>query len=159
MNEKKINTISPQPHRGCIIVNQQYPEPTVGGLIISPKGRMFLMKSHKWEGYYVIPGGHIELGETMEQALKREIKEETGLTISDIKLICIQEFIFGKTYHKPKSHYIFFDFLCKSNTEKVRLNEEGHSPVWVTPRETLALPLEPFTRKAVLEFLKKNQNK
>ncbi|OFY66825.1 MAG: hypothetical protein A3H98_10930, partial [Bacteroidetes bacterium RIFCSPLOWO2_02_FULL_36_8] len=116
------------------------------------KGRIFLMKSHKWEGYYVIPGGHIELGETFEQALRREIKEETGLTISDIRLICVQEFIFGKTYHKSNSHYIFFDFLCKSKTEKVHLNEEGHSPIWVTLKEALDLPLEPYTRKVVEKF-------
>jgi len=46
------------------------------------------MKSHKWHDAYVIPGGHIELGETAEEALRREIKEETALDIYGIEFIC-----------------------------------------------------------------------
>ena len=38
---------------------QHYPEPTVGALIFDPDGRLFLMKSHKWAGKYVVPGGHV----------------------------------------------------------------------------------------------------
>ena len=64
---------------------QKFPEPTVGALIVNPKGKIFLMKSHKFNGMFVVPGGHIELGETMEQALKREVKEETNLDISEMK--------------------------------------------------------------------------
>lgn len=45
------------------------PEPTVGALIFNPQGEIFLMKSHKWRNKYVIPGGHIELGETIAATL------------------------------------------------------------------------------------------
>lgn len=57
-------------------MRQKYPEPIVGALIFNNKDEIFLMKSHKWEGKYVIPGGHIELGETIEEALKREVKRK-----------------------------------------------------------------------------------
>ena len=50
---------------------QQYPEPTVGGLVFDPDGRLLLVRSPKWLGKLVIPGGHIEMGETMEQALTK----------------------------------------------------------------------------------------
>ena len=69
-------------------MSQQYPEPTVGALIFNLEGKLFLMRSHKWRGQYAVPGGHIELGETMEQALRREVKEETNL---DLSLIHISE--------------------------------------------------------------------
>ena len=59
-------------------MTQQYPEPTVGALILNKESKILLVKSHKWQNNYVIPGGHVELGETLQDTLKREIKEETG---------------------------------------------------------------------------------
>ena len=69
---------------------QNYPEATVGALIFDPAGRLFLMQSHKWAGKYVVPGGHVEIGETLEAALRREVMEETGLTIHDITFVGVQ---------------------------------------------------------------------
>ena len=129
---------------------QLYPEPTVGGLIFNPEGRFLLLKSHKWLGKYVIPGGHIELGETMEQALKQEIKEETNLDIYDI------EFIFDKTFWQ-KGHYIFFDFACKTDLTDVKLNDEAEKYVWVTIAEGLTLPLDPYTKIVIEAYLKKQK--
>jgi nucleoside triphosphatase len=70
---------------------QKYPEPTCGAIIFNRNNKIFLMRSHKWHGKYVIPGGHIELGEKMKDSLKREIKEETGLEIYGIKFVCFHE--------------------------------------------------------------------
>ena len=66
--------------------NQQYPEPTVGALIINEHEKIFLFKTHKWGNNYAIPGGHIELGETMQEALIREVKEETNLDIEILQV-------------------------------------------------------------------------
>ncbi len=132
---------------------QQFPEPTVGALIFNPEGKIFLMKSHKWQGKYVIPGGHIELGEKMEEALKREIKEEAGLDIFGIKFLFFQEFIFDKAFWKMR-HFIFFDFVCKTNSSKVTLNSEGQEYIWATLDEALKLPVEPYTGRAIKELVK-----
>lgn len=130
---------------------QQFPEPIVGALIFNPEGKIFLMKSYKWRGKYVIPGGHIELGEKMEDALKREIKEETGLKIYDIEPIFFQEFIFAKAFWK-KRHFIFFDFACKTKSTKVKLNSEGQEYVWTTLSDALKLSIGPYTRKQFLSI-------
>ena len=137
------------------MAKQQFPEPTVGALIFNSDREIFLMKSHKWRGKYVLPGGHIELGEKMQDALKREIKEETGLDIFDIEFICFTEFIFDKAFWK-KRHFIFFDFAAKTKTTKVKLNSEGQEYIWVPIQKALKLPIEPYTRKTIKEFLKKN---
>ncbi len=130
---------------------QKYPEPTVGALIFNQEGKIFLMTSPKWRGKYVVPGGHIELGETIEQALKREIKEEANLDIFDIKFINLQEFIFGEDFHK-KRHFIFLDYACKTKTTNVVLNEEGSGYIWATIDEALKLPIEPYTRTTILKY-------
>jgi 8-oxo-dGTP pyrophosphatase MutT (NUDIX family) len=53
---------------------------------------------HKWAGKYVVPGGHVELGETLEAALRREVAEETSLNIHDIRFVCVQEFIYDPAF-------------------------------------------------------------
>jgi nucleoside triphosphatase len=133
---------------------QQYPEPTVGALIFSPEGKLFLMRSHKWRNKYVIPGGHIELGESMEQALRREIKEETGLDIDNIEFIGFQEFILDDAFWK-KRHFVFFDYACTTESVQVTLNDEAQEYIWVPLAEALALPVEPYTCRTIQTYIQR----
>ena len=127
---------------------QQYPEPTVGALIFNSQDEVLLMRSHKWRDKYVIPGGHIELGERMEDALRREIAEETGLAIKDIEFIGYQEFVYDDAFWK-KRHFIFFDYVCRTDSVSVTLNDEAQEYVWVSLEQALALPVEPYTRQTI----------
>jgi len=136
---------------------QQYPEPTVGALIFNPEGKLFLMRSHKWKGKWVVPGGHIELGERMEDALRREVKEETSLDIYDIQFLCFQEFIYDERFWK-RSHFIFFDYACRTDSAEVQLNEEAEEYIWVTVDEALTLPVEHYTTVAIREYLKQRES-
>ncbi|MCU0914434.1 MAG: NUDIX domain-containing protein [Planctomycetes bacterium] len=131
---------------------QRYPEPTVGALIFNPEGKLFLMSSHKWRGKWVVPGGHIELGERMEDALRREVKEETNLDIHDLEFICFQEFLYDERFWKP-SHFIFFDYAGRTESTDVRLNDEAQEYVWATLEEALALPVEHYTAVAIRKYV------
>ncbi len=133
---------------------QTYPEPTVGALIFNPDGKMLLVKSYKWGGRYVMPGGHVELGEAIEAALKREITEETGLKIRDLRYIGIQEFIYGEAFWKKK-HFLFIDYACKADSSEVTLNGEGQEFAWATVAEALEMDVEPYTKRTIEEFQKK----
>ena len=130
-------------------MKQQYPEPTVGALVFNPAGKLLLMKSHKWHNQFVVPGGHIELGETMEAALRREISEETALSIRDIEFVSLQEFIFDQAFHEEGRHFIFIDFMCQTDAgeDDVVLNDEAEEYVWVSVDEALTIPIEPYTRR------------
>ncbi|MBN2251868.1 MAG: NUDIX domain-containing protein [Candidatus Altiarchaeota archaeon] len=139
------------------MTGQRFPEPTVGALIFDPEGRLFLMRSHKWHGKYVIPGGHVELGETLEEALSREIKEETDLDIHDVEFLCVQEFIYDPAFFKRR-HFIFFDYVCRTNSTDVTLNSEGQDYVWVTLDEALKLPVDSYTVNAIKKYLKSQDN-
>jgi nucleoside triphosphatase len=140
-----------------IMPDKAYPEPTCGALIFNKDGKIFLMKSHKWQNRYVVPGGHIELGETMEQALRREIMEETGMEIYDIRFINVQEHVYAEGFWKKK-HFIFIDFACKTDSTEVTLNSEAQEYVWVQPKDALKLPVEPYTRKTIEEYMKSSKN-
>jgi len=135
-------------------MTQIYPEPTVGGLIFNLDGELLLVRSHKWRNQYVVPGGHIELGETMLEALKREIKEETGLEIFDIEYIGYQEFIFDEAFWKNR-HFIFFDFACKTDSKDVKLDSESEEYVWIALDEVFNLPIEPYTQQTIRDYLAK----
>lgn len=131
---------------------QKYPEPVVGAFIFNPQEQLFLMKSHKWKDLYVVPGGHIEVGETMEKALKREVKEETGLEIFGSKFICIWEFISEEGFHKQK-HMLFLNFRVKTKSSKAILGNEAQDYIWIEPKKALKLPLEKYTKMTIENFL------
>ena len=132
---------------------QKYPEPTAGALIFNPEGKILLISGRKFNNTYVIPGGHIELGEKIEDALKREVMEETGLEIYDIKLAGLQETIFDPDYHE-KRHFIYIDFTCRTDTVDVVLNHESESFVWTPISKAFSLPLHPTARKFLTEYIK-----
>ena len=135
---------------------QNFPHPTVGALIFNPEGKLLLVRSHKFHDKYVVPGGHIEVGEKMTDALIREAKEETGLDIYDLEFIFFQEFIQDESFWK-KMHFIFFDFACKTDSTDVILNNEAQSYVWVTLEEALALPIDSYTGNAIRELMRQRE--
>ncbi len=87
-------------------MGQRFPEPTAGALILNRDGKLLLVRSHKWFDRLTIPGGHIELGETMEQAVKREAKEEVGLDVEVVDFVMMQEAIFSPEFWKRKALHL-----------------------------------------------------
>ncbi len=137
---------------------QVFPEPTVGALIVNDQGKILLARSHKWFDKYTLPGGHIEVGETMVGAVKREVKEEVGLDVDVVDFLLIQEAIFATEFYKKK-HFIFIDFYCKSRDEQVKLDQkEIQDYVWVYPGAAYNLKLDSFTKKTIDEYLEKNHS-
>ena len=130
------------------MAEQVFPEPTVGVFIFNTNGELLLIKSHKWPDKYVVPGGHVELGERLQDAAIREAKEETGLDIYDLEFINFQEFIYDPSFWKQR-HFIFFDFACKTDSTHVQLNDEAEEYEWVKLDAAIQLPLDTYTRTSV----------
>jgi nucleoside triphosphatase len=133
---------------------QQFPEPTVGIFIFNSKGEVLLLQSHKWPGAYVVPGGHVELRERLEETAIREAKEETGLDIYDLEFILFQEFVYDPAFWKQR-HFIFFDFAAKTDSTEVMLNDEAQEYIWIEPERALDLNLDSYTRKGLEAHLEK----
>jgi nucleoside triphosphatase len=132
-----------------------FPEPTVGALIVNEEGRILLAKSHKWFDKYTLPGGHIEVGESMVDAVKREVKEEVGLDVDVVEMLLVQEAIFAPEFYKKK-HFVFIDFYCKSKDQKVKVDQtEIQDYIWVYPGAAYKLKLDSFTRKTLDRYLER----
>ena len=151
-----MTTSDPQPSLTATTAKQVFPEPTVGALIVNQEGKILLAKSHKWFDKYTLPGGHIEVGESMTEAVRREVKEEVGLDVDVVEMLLVQEAVFAPEFYKKK-HFIFIDFYCKSKDRQVKLDQnEIQDYIWVYPGAAYNLKLDSFTRKTLDRFLERS---
>ncbi len=98
-------------------------EVVVGVFIQNKKGEIALFKSRKWNNLWIPPGGHVNYGEKIEDAVKREAKEEVGVEVKDIKLIRFGELIENPTFYR-KAHLVFFHFLCNTEDDEFELDND-----------------------------------
>lgn len=121
------------------------PIATVGALIHDGAGKVLMIRTHKWSDLWGIPGGKIERGESSEGALKREILEETQLTISDIRFVMNQDCIDSPEFIRPE-HFILLNYLAKASSHEVILNEEAEEFRWLCIDQALKLNLNHATK-------------
>jgi ADP-ribose pyrophosphatase YjhB (NUDIX family) len=123
----------------------QYPIPTVAALVQGPSGRVLLVKTTKWRGLWGIPGGKVEWGESLEAALRREMREEVGLELEHPRLALVQEAIFDEQFYRPM-HFLFFNYLALSPSEEVTPGEEIVEWAWVDLQQARRYPLNTYTQ-------------
>lgn len=79
------------------------------------------------EGRWSLPGGRLEFGERIEQALQRELFEETGLLVAVGPLVEIVEII------QSPYHYVILDYLCRKTGGELRAGDDAREVAWVRP--------------------------
>jgi 8-oxo-dGTP diphosphatase len=85
-------------------------------LILFGGGIVLIRRSNPpFEGFYALPGGFVEVGETVEEAAQREAKEETGLEIILLKLVGV----YSKPDRDPRGHVVSISYLAKGRGELV----------------------------------------
>lgn len=112
--------------------NNNVPRVIVGVFIFNHKEELFMMKMPKFKKLYTVPGGHLELGESLEDGARREIKEETNLDLIDLRQISVQELTDLKDYYDgSKRHHVYINYIARAvNPDKVKLNEEATEYKW-----------------------------
>ncbi|MFA5186056.1 MAG: NUDIX domain-containing protein [Patescibacteria group bacterium] len=129
-----------------------------GGIIehTDRRGRrtILLVRTHKWHDRFSVVGGKVKPDETLRQALRREIREETGLEASVGRHLCTFDQLRGSGYYRPETHHVFVDYVARVQTRRVRLNEEAEGSVWLPAAIALRdLPLEPNARRTVEAYI------
>jgi 8-oxo-dGTP diphosphatase len=83
--------------------------------LIFEGGKILLVERGKepLKGYWSIPGGVVETGEKLEEAIRREVAEETGLDIEPYSMFEIFERVIPDAEGKPEYHYVLIDYLCR----------------------------------------------
>jgi phosphoglycolate phosphatase len=136
------------------------PVSTVGALIFNSQNEALMIRTHKWSNLWGIPGGKIKYGETSEAALRREILEETGLKISDIRFVLVQDCIHSKEFYRD-AHFVLLNYTCRcaGKNPRVKLNDEGREFRWVKLAEAKKMKLNKPTKILVEAVLKTQKRK
>ncbi|BAD86473.1 probable 8-oxo-dGTPase, MutT homolog, NUDIX hydrolase family [Thermococcus kodakarensis KOD1] len=110
---------------------------TVDAVIVYNNGIVLIKrKNEPFKDHYALPGGFVEYGETVEEALLREVKEETGLDVKPVKLVGV----YSRPDRDPRGHTVTVAFLCIGEGE-LKAGDDAKE-VFVFPiEEALNLPL------------------
>ncbi len=101
-------------------------------------------------GVFSLPGGVVETGETLTEAVKREIDEETALTIEPVALAGYREVVARDGDDKVERHFVILPFAARWIEGEPVLNEELSEWRWVDPAEVAALPTTPGLAEIVM---------
>jgi 8-oxo-dGTP diphosphatase len=104
-------------------------------------GRVLIVRrgTPPMQGIYTLPGGGVELGETLEQAVIREVREETGLAIEPVALAGYREVIAHDAAGKVERHFVILPFAARYLAGEISLNAELAEATWLLPAELSGL--------------------
>ena len=126
-------------------MKRDYPDrPIVGvGAVIVENGRALIVRrgTEPLKGEWSIPGGVVELGETLRQAAVREAKEETGLEVEAGEVLEVVDRIMRDAERRIQYHYVLVDFLCRRISGEARSGADASELRWITPEELEGFPI------------------
>jgi 8-oxo-dGTP diphosphatase len=122
----------------------------VGALIIRRKSILLVQRARSpLKGYWSLPGGLIETGESIEAALRREVLEETGLIVRPKKMFEIFERIILDQQGRAEYHYILHDYLCKVVGGELLAGDDAGRVAWVPRAKLKTLQLTEGTLEVI----------
>jgi ADP-ribose pyrophosphatase YjhB (NUDIX family) len=133
---------------------RRYPKrPLVGvGALIFRRDRILMAQRGKdpLKGWWSLPGGALELGESLDAAVCREVLEETGLVVETVKLFEVFERIMRDQTGAPEYHYVLIDYICRVTGGKLFPGDDVSAVEWVRRRDLPTLQVTEGTL-AVIE--------
>jgi 8-oxo-dGTP diphosphatase len=135
------------------VTKREYPErPLVGvGGVVVAENRVLLIRrgSPPLEGEWSIPGGMLELGESLREAVRRELEEETGLEVRVHDLIEAFDRVTMDGDGKCRYHFVILDYLCELISGEARANSDVVDVAWALEEELDRFSLTPTATRVV----------
>lgn len=135
------------------VLKREYPHrPIIGVGVVVLRGddvlliqRMKPPKQDEWS----LPGGAQDVGETLKAAAKREVFEETGLSVDIQSLVDVIDFIDRSDDGRVRFHYSLIDFWAEAHTENTRAGDDAAAVKWIQLRDIDALDLWDETKRVI----------
>jgi 8-oxo-dGTP diphosphatase len=127
--------------------------PVVGvGAVVIRDGRVLLIRRGKepLRGRWLVPGGTVELGETLQEAVVREVREETGLDVTPFELLTVVDHLDrqeGRLVH----HFVIVDYLCGYVAGEPQAASDAEAVAFVAKEDLAAYDLPPLALEVVLD--------
>jgi len=127
----------------------------VGGVVVRA-GRVLLIRRGKPPLFrrWTVPGGTVELGETLQEAVVREMREETGLSVQPLEVLTVFDRI-EREGEEVRYHFVIVDFLCRAAAGEARAGSDALEVAWVRPQEMPAYALPEKALEVVQEALRR----
>lgn len=123
----------------------------VGGLILDANRVLLVERGNPpLAGYWSLPGGGVETGERLEDALIREVFEETGLHVTAGEIATVFERIMPDPSGACEYHYVLIDFYCTIAGGELRPGDDSRTVQWFDIKRLPELPMTAGTREVIL---------
>jgi ADP-ribose pyrophosphatase YjhB (NUDIX family) len=115
--------------------SREYPSrPVVGvGAVVLDRGRVLLVRrgNEPLKGEWSLPGGAVEVGETLREAIRREVREETGLDVEPRAVVEVVDRISADRDGRTRFHYVLIDFVCDPVGGTLCCASDATEAVWI----------------------------
>jgi mutator protein MutT len=139
-------------------MKREYPDrPIVGvGAIVVDEGRALVVRRGKepLKGHWSIPGGAVELGETLREAAAREAREETGLMVEAGEVLEVLDSIYRDPEGRTQFHYVLVDFVCRRLGGELCAASDVSEVRWITLEDLPGLQMTQTAVRVIKKALK-----
>ena len=131
------------------------PTPTCCACLIH-EGRIFLIqRAHEPNrGFWSFPGGRVELGETILDAVTREVREETGIEIEPVEVFQVYDWIVRDEAGRVRFHYVVNYVRARYLSGEPRARDDALQVRWTKAKEIPSLTMHPFARRTATQLLR-----
>lgn len=136
---------------------REYPEhPVVGvGAVIVRDGKALIVKrGHEpRKGEWSLPGGMLDLGESLEHAVRREVKEETGLDIEVGPIVETFDRVHREADGRIRYHFVIVDYVCWSDRGEAVAGSDAEDVAWVEEQDIDRYQVNAFAKAVIIKGL------